>query len=280
MYPEKTYKEWYATEFFSQYEPFRDWVTGQMVRSTNVFDAWALFLNLSRKEDAQITTTFYYIDEPPAEFTFVLPAGRQGRLHMQQEADNLGTANLPPGCNPRKRFGMRVRSTAPIVVQATVGDRLAHERVTNSMSTFLFHPGPLGELEKHWCYVDCVYITSEQWPLEEREWLTILNPNSQPAHCKVTFIPGGDVDIGAALSKPRRADVQPAEYELVVPAERILPTDLADLPQVLPNQPYAVWVESDLPITVQGIRHIFERGKYEFSRAWAVLDAMPVVPQE
>jgi hypothetical protein len=35
-------------------------------------------------------------------------------------------------------------------------------------------------------------------------------------------------------------------------------------------------VRSDGPITVQGIRHIFDRGKYEFSRAWAVLDARPI----
>jgi len=270
------YTEWYATEFFSHYAPFKDWVTGAMVQSTNVFDAWALLVNLSSTQDAQVTATFFYEDEPPQDFTFVLPAGRQGRLHMQEQPDNLGTANLPPGCNPRKRFGMRVRSTAPIVVQATVGDRLAHERVTNSMATFLFHPGPLGDLEKQWYYVDCVYITSEKWPLEEREWLTILNPNNVAAHCTVTFIPGGDVDVGARVSKPARPDLKPVEYTFTVPAERILPTELSNLSQVLPNQPYAVRVQSDVPVTVQGIRHIFERGKYGFSRAWAVLDSMPV----
>ena len=270
------YTEWYATEFFSQYTPFEDWVTGHMTQSTNVFDAWALMLNLSSKQDAEVTVTFFYEDEPPRDFTFTLSAGRQGRLHMQEQPDNLGTSNLPPGCNPRKRFGMRVRSTAPLLVQATVGDRLAHERVTNSMATFMFHPGPLGELEKQWYYVDCVYITSEKWPLEEREYLTILNPNTTPARCTITFIPGGDVDVGAKVSKPSRADLEPAEYTLTVPAERILPTDLADLPMIRPNQPYAVRVRSDVPITVQGIRHIFERGKYEFSRAWAVLDARPI----
>ena len=270
------YKEWYATEFFSQYAPFQDWVTGEEVQSTNVFDAWALLLNLSPTRDAEVTATFYYEDEAPRDFTFALPAGRQGRLHMQEEPDNLGTSNLPPGCDPRKRFGMRVRSTVPVIVQATVGDRLAHERVTNSMSTYLFHPGPLGELEKQWYYVDCVYITSDQWPLEEREWLTVLNPNKTLAHCVATFIPGGDVDVGERVSKPRRADLDTAHCEFTVPAERILTTDLADLPQVLPNEPYAVRVSSDVPITVQGIRHIFERGQYEFSRAWAVLDALPV----
>jgi len=270
------YTEWYATEFFSQYTPFEDWVTGHTTQSTNVFDAWALMLNLSSKQDAEVTATFFYEDEPPRDFTFALPAGRQGRLHMQEQPDNLGTSNLPPGCNPRKRFGMRVRSTAPLLVQATVGDRLAHERVTNSMATFMFHPGPLGELEKQWYYVDCVYITSEKWPLEEREFLTILNPNTTPARCTITFIPGGDVDVGAKVSKPSRADLEPAEYTLTVPAERILPTDLADLPMIRPNQPYAVRVRSDVPLTVQGIRHIFERGKYEFSRAWAVLDARPI----
>jgi hypothetical protein len=274
------YTEWYATEFFSQYEPFEDWVTGELVESINAFDAWALLVNLSETQDAEVTATWYYVDEPPKDFGFTLPAGQQGRLHMQERPDHLGTANLPPGCNPRKRFGMRVKSTQPVVVQATVGDAIGDERVTNSMATFLFHPGPLGELEKRWYYVDCVYITSDRFPLEEREWLTILNPNREEARCRVTFIPGGDVDVGAQATRAHRPELQPVEIELTVPAERILPTDLADLPDVLPNQPYAVRVQSNLPVTVQGIRHIFERGKYEFSRAWAVLDAMPVADTE
>jgi len=41
------YSEWYATEFFSRYDPFEDWVTGKQVQSINVFDAWALLVNLS-----------------------------------------------------------------------------------------------------------------------------------------------------------------------------------------------------------------------------------------
>ncbi|NLE44924.1 MAG: hypothetical protein GX620_09410 [Chloroflexi bacterium] len=274
------YTEWYATEFFSQYDPFEDWVTGETVKSRNVFDAWALFLNLSQDGDAEVVTTFYYADEEPKDFTFVLPKGRQGRLHLQDQPDNLGTSNLPPGCNPYKRFGMRVRSSVPIVVQATVGDRFDYERVTNSMATFMFHPGPLGQPETNWYYVDCVYLTREGMALEEREWLTILNPNQQPAHCTVTFIPGGDVDVGTGLSKQARADLAPVSYELTVPAERILPTDIADWPEVLANQPYAVRIQSDVPVTVQGIRHIFERGKYDYSRSWAVLDAMPVIVSE
>ncbi|MCJ7736202.1 MAG: hypothetical protein MUQ10_02665 [Anaerolineae bacterium] len=270
------YREWYCTECFSQYEPFEDWVTGQMVQSKNVYDAWALVLNISQTQDAEVTVTFFYEDEEPHDFSFVLSAGSQGRLHLQDEPDNLGTANLPPGCNPRKRFGMRMVSSTPIIVQATVGDRYAHERVTNSMSTFLFHPGPLSDLETTWYYIDCVYLTREGMELEEREYLTILNPNKKPAQCTVTFIPGGDVDVGTGVSKQRRDGLTPVSYDLTVPGERILVTDLADLPDVLPNQPYAVRVKSDEPITVQGIRHIFERGKYDFSRAWAVLDAMPV----
>lgn len=272
------YKEWYVTEYFSQYEPFKDWVTGQLTRSINYFDAWMLILNLSQKHDAQVTITFFYPDEPPKDFTFTLAAGRQGRLHFQDEPDNLGTINLPPGCNPRKRFGVRVRSTQPVIVQATGGDRIGDERITNSMATYLYHPGPLGELEKRWFYVDCVYLTSPNFPLEEREWLTILNPNPQPAHCVVTFIPGGDVDVGRRASRPPQVDIPAVQKHLTVPAERILPSLISDWEGVLPNQPYAVRVESDLPITVQGIRHIFERGKYEFSRCWAVLDAMPIRP--
>jgi len=270
------YQEWYATEFFSQYAPFQDWVTGQMVKSINFYDAWMLILNLSQTQEAQVKVTFFYEDEDPKDFEFTLPAGRQGRLHLQDDIDNLGTKNLPPGCNPYKRFGMRVLSTAPVIVQATVGDRIGDERVTNSMSTFLFHPGPLSDQETQWYYVDCVYITSPKFKLEEREWITILNPNKSEAHCWITFIPGGDVDVQGKQTKPANAVLKPAEFTLNVPAERIKCTELSTVPVVQPNTPYAVCVQSDLPITVQGVRHIFERGKYEFSRCWAVLDAMPI----
>jgi hypothetical protein len=270
------YTEWYLTEYFSQYDLFADWTTGEPVRSTNFYDAWMLILNLSQKHAAQVTVTFFYADEPPRDFTFQLAAGTQGRLHFQDEPDNLGTINLPPGCNPHKRFGVRVRSSQPVVVQATGGDRIGDERVTNSMATYLYHPGPLEELEKQWFYVDCVYLVSPRFPLEEREWLTILNPNREEAHCKVTFIPGGDVDVETRASRPQESDVPQVEHALSVLGERILPSLISDWEGVRPNQPYAVRVESDLPITVQGIRHIFERGKYEFSRCWAVLDAIPL----
>jgi hypothetical protein len=271
--------EWYVTEFFSQYAPFQDWVTGEMVKSINVYDAWMLIVNLSQTQDAEVTTTFYYEDEPPRDFRFILPAGRQGRLHLQDDVDNLGTRNLPPACNPYKRFGLRVKSTAPVVVQATAGDRIGEERITNSMATYLFHPGPLGSPETQWVYVDCLYLASAKFPLEEREWLTILNPNPEPAHCRIRFIPGGDVDIHGNV-QPANAELAPVEHALVVPGERILTTDLATIPVVVANQPYAAHVCSDRPVTVQGIRHIYERGKYAFSRCWAVLDAHPVGPRK
>ncbi len=273
------YREWYATEFFSQYDPFQDWVDGKLVQSINVYDAWMLFYNLSESETASVTVTFYYADEEPKEFTFTLPAHRQGRLHLAEEPDNLGTSNLPPGCNPRKRFGVKVVSDQPLLVQATVGDRIGDERVTNSMSTFMLHPGPLGDKEKRWYYVDCVYLVSDKFILEEREWLTILNPNKRAAHCKITFIPGGDVDVQGQMTHTAPSDVQPVQVSLTVEAERILPSLISDFEGVLANQPYAVQVDSDVPITVQGIRHIFERGKYEFSRCWAVLDAFPTGDQ-
>jgi hypothetical protein len=246
-----------------------------MTTSTNIFDAWLLLVNLNPSQAAQVTGTFFYEDEPPQDFNFILPAGRQGRIHLHDEPDDLGTVNMPPGCNPRQRFGLRLVSSQPIIAQATVGDRLPHERITNSMATFMFHPGPLSDLETQWYYVDCIYLTADGVPLEEREWLTILNPNPVPADCTITFIPGGDVDVGYGIGQSA-TQLAPTDYRLTVPAERILPTLLSDLPQVLPNQPYAVRVRSDVPVTVQGIRPIFERGKYEFSRAWAVLEAMPV----
>jgi len=269
------YREWYFTEFFSQYAPFKDWVSGEMVKSINVYDAWMLILNLDSSQDAVVTTTFYYEDEAPRDYQFILPAGKQGRLHLQDDVDNLGTKNLPSGCNPFKRFGVRVVSTQPVVVQATMGDRIGNERITNSMATRMFYPGPLGEVEKQWCYIDCLVLESSVYPLEEREWITILNPNPAPAQCTLTFIPGGDVDSQGQV-QPAAAGLKPMEYTVTVPPERILPLAMCDIPGVKVNQPYALRVTSDQPVTLQGIRHIFERGKYEFSRCWAVLDAIPV----
>ncbi|RCK76839.1 MAG: hypothetical protein ANABAC_3264 [Anaerolineae bacterium] len=272
------YREWFVTEYFSQYDEFEDWAKGGKTRSINIYDKWMLIVNLNSQEDAEVNLTFYYQDEPPRDFTFRLAAGRQGRLHFSDEPDNLGTINLPPGCEPRKRFGVRVRSSQPVVVQATAGDRIGEERITNSMATYLYHPGPLGEAEKTWMYVDCVYLASDRFPLEEREWLSVLNPNPQTAHCTVTFIPGGDVDVGSQASRPIEASVAMVQHTFEVPAERLFSILISDWQDVLPNQPYAVRVDSDLPITLQGIRHIFERGKYEFSRCWAVLDAIPIPP--
>jgi hypothetical protein len=59
------YTEWYATEHFSQYAPFKDWVTGETVSSRNVYDAWMLLVNLSARREAVVTATFFYEDEPP-----------------------------------------------------------------------------------------------------------------------------------------------------------------------------------------------------------------------
>lgn len=273
------YREWFMTEYFSLYDEFEDWAQGGKTRSINVYDKWMLIVNLNPQEEAEVNLTFYYQDEPPKDFTFRLAAGRQGRLHFSDEPDNLGTINLPPGCEPRKRFGVRVRSSQAVVVQATGGDRIGEERITNSMATCLYHPGPLGEAEQTWMYVDCVYLASDRFALEEREWLSVLNPNPQTAHCKVTFIPGGDVDVRSQASKPIEAAVATVEHPFEVPPERLFSMMISDWQDVLPNQPYAVRVDSDLPITLQGIRHIFERGKYEFSRCWAVLDAIPLPPE-
>lgn len=269
------YTEWFCTEYFSQYKPFKDWATGKLVKSINVYDAWLLILNLSQDKDAEVITTFFYEDETPKDFKFVLPAGRQGRLHLQDDSDNLGTKNLPSGCDPSKRFGVRVRSSQPVVVQATAGDRIGDERITNSMATYMFYPGPIGELEKQWVYIDCLTLQSPRFPLEEREWITVLNPNKSPANCTFRFIPGGDVNTDGQM-QPANAEIKPVEYAVTVPAERILATLMSDIPGVEINQPYALQVSSNQPITLQGIRHIFERGKYEFSRCWAVLDAQPI----
>jgi hypothetical protein len=47
-------------------------------------------LNLSQTEDDHINATWHNEDESPRDYCFLLPAGKQGQLRMQDQSDFLG----------------------------------------------------------------------------------------------------------------------------------------------------------------------------------------------
>src|SRR6266498_4081518 len=175
------YKEWYAAEIFAQNFPIQNWVTGEMVWSTNQYFAGVLIINLSQSNKTEVKMTFFYPNEPAMDYEFTIQPGCQGRLFLGGDYPVL-----IPGLNLSKRFGLRIQSTESVVAQATLWERLPNDPISNSMSTFMLHPGPLGKAEKGWCCVDSITLRNDK-PLEEREWFTILNPNNQTASCILRF---------------------------------------------------------------------------------------------
>jgi hypothetical protein len=261
--------EWYFTEYHREGE-IEDWITGEKVVPFNTFRGYVLILNLDGESDADIEFTFYYEDQAPAKANRQLAAGREGLVYLGDDSPNKPDVPLD------KRFGIGVKSSCPIIVQCTQGDYIHGSPVTNNMVTNMFTPGPLGEKHTVWYYIDCIVLRNPS-PLEEREWITLLNPNAEPAHVTLTFFPGGMMQPGTAEVRLADPDEDVFQVGLEVGAERILQTRLhEDITTVKPNHHYSVRIESDVSITAQATRRIFERGNYAFSRSIAVLDCIPM----
>jgi len=265
------FKEWYMTEYYMEYD-ITDYVTGKPARSYNQLGGVALILNRDENNDAHCDLTFYYQDREPMNYSLTVPAGRQALAWFGDQR----FGSVPEGIDFSKRFGLKVSSDIPIIVQSTQGDCKLNDPVTNSMVTQMFYPGPLEAKHKEWYYIDCIVITSEDNPLEEREWLTILNPQKNEAEIKITFIPGGTFKFPGGVFEIDDPHIKRSEYHTSVKGERILPIDLYNVTAVKRNTHYSVRLESSEPVTLMGIRRIYERGRYEYSTSVAFLDAIPV----
>jgi len=264
------FREWYMTEYFMEYEII-DYVTGRTAKSFNQMGGVALILNLNEQKDANCTMTFYYQANDPMQYKLSVPAGRQGLVWFGDQ--RFGT--VPPGIDFSQRFGLKITSDEPIIVQSTQGDAKLNDLVTNSMVTQMFYPGPLTKKHCEWYYIDCIVITAEGNPLEEREWLSVLNPQPKDAEVKITFIPGGTFKFPEAILEMDDPNICKTEYKITVKGERLLPLDVYKIPGVMPNQHYAVRVSSTEPVTIMGIRRIYKRGEYDYSTSVAFLDAIP-----
>ena len=263
-------KEWYMTEYYMEYD-IEDYVTGKPARSFNQLGGVALILNLDEQKDAGCDLTFFYQDKEPMHYRLVVPAGRQGLVWFGDQR----FGSVPEEIDFSQRFGLKIVSDTPVIVQSTQGDARLNDLVTNSMVTQMYYPGPLTGKHKEWYYIDSIVISGEGNPLEEREWLSVLNPQKEDAKVKVTFIPGGTFKFPGAFLEFEQPEHKKLEYEFTVKGERLLPVDLNKVPGYKVNRHYAVRLESSCPVTLMGIRRIYERGKYEYSTSVAFLDAVP-----
>ena len=195
---------------------------------------WIVLLNLSRLP-ALVTATFYFEELAPRSTTLLVPG--HGRRRLMPDA-------LPDLVPRDTRYGLRVTSTAPIIVQPTRGEYTPGDPVTEAMASFVAYPGPLGTRETRWAYADGIVLASDE-PLEEREWITILNPDpARAASLTLVFL----------LNDGRRT------MPLAVPAARLRSVDLFDLPLVPKNIGFGVVVESDVPVVVEQVRRAYRKG--------------------
>jgi hypothetical protein len=259
------------TEYFIEHELI-DYVTGTATRSSNRMGGVALILNLDQEHAAHCELTFFYQHREPAVYTVVVPQSRQALVWFGDQRFGL----VPPGIDFSQRFGLRLRSDRPVIVQSTQGDSKIDDPVTNSMVTQMFCQGPLTANHKEWYYIDSILITGVDNPLEEREWLSVLNPGANDAAILLTFIPGGTLKFPEGVLEMEDLDEQPVLYRFTAERQRLSCTDLANIPGIVPNHHYAVRLSSSEPVTFMGIRRIFRRGHYDYSTSVAFLDAIPV----
>jgi len=206
---------------------------------------WICLFNPA-KHDADLTVTFYYEDQEPTHAKFRV---------LSQCRSNLHTAECKELVKD-KRYGIRILSTEPIVVQSTVGyygpeDR--HDWYTRAMTSTLAATA----LSKVWYYADGVIIDRPDQRLKESEWAFILNPNKNDVMVTLTAY---------------YADQTKGIFRFKAPAERLKVVFLDDT--LIKNKSYGARFVSTEPIVVQETREIWEEDRVVKRSAFSVI-ALP-----
>jgi len=210
---------------------------------------WMVVSNLSSKETT-VKATFYFEDMAPRQLSQKLPARASSHIVVHSH---------PEVVPPKKLYGVRVQGEAPFLVQPCRAEYEPNNPVTAAMAAFVAYPGPLGKKETRWVYADGLVLTSEG-PLEEWEWITILNPNAgKDAHIKITFNFAG----------------RQTSHTLTVPAERVRTVDLFNLPAFSKNSLCQPVVESDVPVVVEQVRRCYAKGIPVIQSMYACM-ALPI----
>lgn len=238
--PERNFREWYI--------PNGIFTTRDISPENRVYDVtgyaqeWIHILNVS-ENDATVTVTFYTENEPPRDTTYNIAAGHSQPFNIDQ-------SKTQKVIKPNTLYGIRIKSTEDVMPQVT---RHESENTSpdippsNHLQSNIGYPGPLGNKEKDWLYVDCWSLTSDPTWIE-KEWINILNPGKEEAEVTLTFI---DRPTGART-----------KTKINVSAERIFTMDLTTLPADIykERRPISVKTESSHPVVVMQIRRFFHSG--------------------
>jgi hypothetical protein len=211
-------------------------------------DGWELFFvfNPDEEHEARVTARFYYEDSPPRDALWQLPRASSVLYGLfRPEFDELTRGGNVP-------FGLRLLADRSVFPHVT---RAEYEPWSNMTPGAMFgvppYPGPLSG-ETTWYYADGLVLDSEDQPLVQQEWISILNPGEQQNSITITFfLPDG-----------------PAHHTLVIDGERVAVVRVETLDGVVPKGvPYGVRVSADHPIVVQQVRRSLEKGGYPSTRA-------------
>lgn len=198
------------------------------------------------KRDADAVMTLFYEDQKPTRLNLEVPAESKRNFHLTNYEEVV----------KNKRYGARILSTEPIVVQPTIGyygPEDKHDWYTRGMTSTLAATA----LCKVWYYSDGVIIDRPDQRLKESEWAFILNPNNKDT--EVTF---------TAYYNDQTKGV----FKFEVPAERLRPIFLDDI--LIKNKGFGARFVSTEPIVVQETREIWEEDRLVVRSAFSAV-ALP-----
>jgi len=198
--------------------------------------------NPSRRQ-VQLKFTFYYEHAEPTTMFYQVPAEMGTNLHLLSCKEVV----------QNERFGARIESSEPMVIQITTGYYGVEDRAdwyTRAMHSVICSD----RLSKINYYADALVIDRAGQRLKEPEWAFILNPNKAAAQVTLYAYYG---------------DQTKATYDFHVPPERVLPIFMDEL--VVKNKIFGAKYISTIPIAIQQTRLIVEEDRQTIRACFSVM---------
>lgn len=193
--------------------------------------------------DATLKFTLYYERSEPTTLLHEVKARTGINLHLLSS----------PEVRRDERFGGKIESSEPMVIQMTTGYYGVEDR--HDWYTHAMHSVICGDrLATINYYADGLVIDRAGLRLKEPEWAFLLNPNPAPAEVQFTAFYN---------------DGNPLTYNFVVPAERVLPVFMDTL--IVKNQLFGARYISSLPIAIQQTRLIEEEDRATIRACFSVM---------
>ena len=203
---------------------------------------WVCMFNPTRR-DARLRFTFYYQDADPTTMDYQMAAETGANLHL------LGCKEVLRD----KRFGARIETSEPMVVQITTGYYGVEDRAdwyTRGMHSVICSD----RLSRINYYADGLVIDRPGQRLKEPEWAFILNPHQTSAQ----------VMLHACYS-----DGTKATYGFQIAPERVLPVFMDEL--VVKNKLFGARYVSSVPVAIQQTRLIVEEDRQTIRSSFSVM---------